>query len=59
MEKEKAQELTEHWGNKPCEHPSFEEEFHLRSTTGDYVCTKRGLSATKEYFEQQKTLRKS
>lgn len=59
MQKEKAEELRAQWGNKPCEHPSIEEEYHSGRNTGDYVCTKCGLSATKEYFEQQKKLNKS
>ena len=40
-----ANELRKRWkemGDKPCDHPSKEKEYHLGSATGDYVCTQCG-----------------
>lgn len=42
MQLEEATVLRKNWGNKPCEHPSFEKEYHLGASTGDYICTKCG-----------------
>lgn len=52
MQMDEAERLRETWGNKPCDHPNITKEYYLGAQTGDYVCTKCGLSASKEYFEK-------
>lgn len=42
MQIKKANKLREEWGNKPCDHPSLEKEYHNGSATGDYVCKQCG-----------------
>lgn len=37
-----AAKLRQAWGDKPCEHPHIEQEYHLGSNTGEYVCTQCG-----------------
>ena len=59
MNIKRAEELRQLWGNKPCDHPSFEKETFpatratewLEIKTGDYVCTQCGMSFTKEEKE--------
>jgi transposase-like protein len=52
MQYEKAKELKESWGNKPCTHPNFDKEYYLSSQTGDYVCTQCGSTFTKEQMDE-------
>lgn len=48
-----AMELRKEWGNKPCNHPSLEKEYHLGAGTGDYVCTQCGQTrSNKEDFKK-------
>lgn len=37
-----VKEISDKWGNKPCDHPSLSKEYHLGSSTGDYVCDQCG-----------------
>jgi len=37
-----AARLREVWGEKPCDHPRIEQEYHFGSNTGEYVCTQCG-----------------
>ena len=34
-----AEKKRKSWGDKPCNHPSWEAEYYLGSKTGDKVCT--------------------
>ena len=60
MEIKKAEQLRKKWGDKPCSHPSFEEETFpatketewLQTKTGDYVCLQCGRVFTKTEKEQ-------
>ncbi len=36
--------LRKAWGDKPCDHPEFTDEYLFGSRTGDYVCTQCGKS---------------
>lgn len=62
MNIKKAEELRKIWGDKPCNHPSFERETFpatwetewIEKDTGDYVCTQCGESFTKEEMERIK-----
>jgi len=55
MQFDEAQRLRKEWGNKPCDHPTIEKEFYLGTGTGDYVCTKCGLTASsKSNFKKYK-----
>lgn len=55
MDIKKGQELREKWGDKPCDHPSFEEETqgmvlaggYVWRKTGDYICTQCGAEFTR------------
>jgi hypothetical protein len=48
----KALELREEWGDKPCDHPEFENEYDLGAQTGDYVCTQCGRTFTRTEVEK-------
>ena len=39
MQMDEAWGRQQQWGNKSCEHPSWEKEYHLGSDTGDKVCS--------------------
>ncbi|MFT6420957.1 MAG: hypothetical protein ACJA0O_001489 [Porticoccus sp.] len=64
MTLEEAKALRESWGDKPCNHPSFADEYMFGSKTGDFVCEQCGRSFTKRQrdnlrlnrFLQQKDL---
>lgn len=56
MDIKKGQWLREIWGNKPCDHPSFEKEIqgapisglgYVERKTGDYICIQCGETFTK------------
>ena len=59
MQYEKAINLQEAWGNKPCSHPSFQKEYYLSAQTGDYICTQCGESFTAQEKERIEKLRNS
>ncbi len=42
MQMEKAKQLREEWGGKPCDHPDLEKEYYLGAQTEDFVCTQCG-----------------
>ena len=46
MQRKKAIELQQRWGEKPCPHPSFSREYDLGERTGNYCCTQCGASFT-------------
>lgn len=41
---DKAIQLRKQWGDRPCNHPVLDKEYHLGAATGDYVCTTCGES---------------
>jgi len=47
MQTDKAKQLREDWGDKPCDHPSIVKEYYLGTHTMDYVCTVCGAELTK------------
>jgi hypothetical protein len=46
MEYNKAQQIKEEWGNKPCDHPKFEKEYFKGAFLLNYVCTQCGMEFT-------------
>ena len=46
MQRKKAVELQQAWGDKPCDHPAFSREYDLGERTGNYCCTQCGASFT-------------
>jgi hypothetical protein len=42
MQMDEAGRRVGQWGDKPCDHPSWEKEYHLGSDTGDKVCSRCG-----------------
>ena len=44
MQMSDAAALNKAWGDKPCEHPVLDKEYHFGSATGDYACTTCGLT---------------
>jgi len=46
VQRKKAIELQQRWGDKPCPHPSFSREYDLGERTGNYCCTQCGASFT-------------
>lgn len=67
MDIKKAENLRKEWGDKACDHPSFEKETqgapivkgmgYVEEKTGDYVCTQCGevfTKAEKEAIEKSR-----
>lgn len=46
MQRKKAVELQQMWGDKPCDHPAFSREYDLGERTGNYCCTQCGAAVT-------------
>jgi len=46
VQRKKAVELQQSWGDKPCDHPAFSREYDLGERTGNYCCTQCGASLT-------------
>jgi transcription elongation factor Elf1 len=46
VQRKKAIELQQKWGDQPCNHPSFSREYDLGARTGNYCCTQCGASFT-------------
>jgi hypothetical protein len=46
VQRKKAVELQQAWGDKPCTHPAFSREYDLGERTGNYCCTQCGASVT-------------
>ena len=46
MQRAKALELQEAWGNAPCDHPDFSREYDMGERTGKYCCTQCGAAIT-------------
>ncbi len=58
MRGEKALQIQDDWGDKPCEHPDYDREILFGCSTGDYVCVQCGRCLTNEEMEAIKTKRK-
>ena len=46
MQRKKAVQLQEAWGDQPCAHPAFSREYDQGERTGNYCCTQCGASVT-------------
>jgi len=46
MEYVKSQKLKEEWGDKPCDHPSFEKVYFTGAFLLNYSCTTCGADFT-------------
>ncbi len=57
MQQEKAQELREAWGDKPCDHPQLTKEYILGGQTGDYICTTCGALFTEHEGREMRKAR--
>ena len=44
MQMLEAMKLQERWGDSPCDHLSIVKEYHLGAATGEYACTKCGMT---------------
>ncbi|MBO4234796.1 hypothetical protein FO675_10950 [Riemerella anatipestifer] len=51
MQLQKARELQQMWGNKPCDHKELEKEYFNSTATGDYACRVCG----KAFWNGEKT----
>lgn len=58
MQFKDARKKNEKWGKKSCDHPSFEKEHYLGSSTGDYVCRTCGHAISKDSYNEIIELRK-
>ena len=58
MRAEKALQLQNAWGNKPCEHPNYDREILFGCATGDYICVQCGRCLSDVEIETIKTKRK-
>lgn len=52
MQHEEAKRLKENWGDKPCDHPSFEKEYYLGADTMDFLCSTCGADFTRNEKEK-------
>ncbi len=46
MQRKRALELQQAWGDQPCDHPAFSKEYDLGERTGKYICTQCGAVLT-------------
>lgn len=46
MEFYRSQELKKEWGDKPCDHPSFEKVYYSGAFLLNYSCTQCGADFT-------------
>lgn len=46
VQRKKAIELQQAWGDKPCDHPTFAREYDLGERTGNYCCQQCGTVVT-------------
>jgi hypothetical protein len=46
LQRKKAVELQQKWGNQACTHPAFSREYDAGERTGNYCCTQCGASLT-------------
>ena len=46
MQRKRAIELREAWGDTPCTHPAFAKEYDLGQKTGQHICTQCGKTFT-------------
>ena len=43
-----AERLRKNYGDRPCEHKSFEKEYYLGADTGDFICRTCGSAFTRD-----------
>ena len=46
VQRKKAVEMRQQWGDRPCDHPAFSREYDSGERTGNYCCTQCGASLT-------------
>jgi hypothetical protein len=46
LQRKKASELRQAWGDKPCDHPAFSREYDAGERTGNYCCTQCGKTVS-------------
>ena len=56
---DKANEIENEWGDKPCSHPNIVREYYFSSQTGDYRCTQCGATFTEQEVALIKSKKKS
>ena len=44
MQRKKANELQQAWGDKKCDHPAFAKAYEEGERTGNYFCTQCGAA---------------
>lgn len=52
IESKQAIQLSENWGEQPCDHPTFGMEYNKTVPTGDYICLQCGGGFTKREMEE-------
>jgi hypothetical protein len=52
MQSRKVTRLQTQWGDKPCDHPSFDKEYYLGSQTGDFICKQCGKEFSRQEYEE-------
>jgi hypothetical protein len=52
MQATKAAQLRKDWGNKPCDHPSFDNLYYLGAQDTDLVCEQCGDEMPKATAEK-------
>lgn len=55
MQAERAARLRASWGDRPCNHPSFDKEYMLSAQTGDYICEQCGREFTRDEMLRAET----
>lgn len=55
MQYDRAKDISDNWGNKPCDHPNIEKEYYLGSQTGDFICSQCGkVFSNREQWELER-----
>jgi len=52
IESKEAIQLSDKWGEKPCDHPSFGQEYNKSAFTGSFICMQCGAEFNKKQKEE-------
>ncbi len=58
IESKQAIQLSDKWGEKPCDHPVFGQEYNKSTFTGSYICMQCGSEFNKREMEEIESKRK-
>ena len=51
IESKEAIQLSEKWGDNPCDHPTVGQEYNKSAFTGSFICLQCGAELSKREVE--------